>query len=466
VADPAFTPRLRTGVVLTGTGTAGAYHAGALRAITESGIQFDIIAAHGTGVLTALATAVDAGPRVWDPGGPWTDRRLLRAYRWRTGLRLAFVGLALCLLLLLTPLVVLALAAGVHAAATLLALLGLTDQSASVVGWYTALVAWLFSAPVLPTVVPRLMVLGFLCVAAVLGWSAWRAIRTEPTRRRMRGGFWWRLLAWPLDADEPAATGIDFVWRLVSGAAGEGRPADVELGRRYVDTLTDNFGQPGFHEILLGVHDLDAGRDIIGAVLEAPGRAVLELERPATAAREGEVVDFTGPDRDTLAAFIAGSVRLPLLTAPALLEFGSTGYWRAERHRICDRPDLAVRLVDELVLQGAEQIILISPASEMPAPHQLRRAPASLRARMGELLRSFESVAVTEAAAAAARRVSSVYVIRPRHNPLGPFDFGGVYDEKSDRHRTVAELLQQGYADAYQHLIEPMAAAVEAADPV
>ena len=49
-------------------------------------------------------------------------------------------------------------------------------------------------------------------------------------------------------------------------------------------------------------------------------------------------------------------------------------------------------------------------------------------------------------------------MIRPDHNPIGPFDFRGTYDEASDRRRTLAELMQQGYADAYRHFIEPIVA--------
>jgi hypothetical protein len=49
----------------------------------------------------------------------------------------------------------------------------------------------------------------------------------------------------------------------------------------------------------------------------------------------------------------------------------------------------------------------------------------------------------------------------PDHNPIGPFDFDGVYDARSDRRRTVSELLNQGYADAYHHFIEPLLAAGE-----
>jgi hypothetical protein len=47
-----------------------------------------------------------------------------------------------------------------------------------------------------------------------------------------------------------------------------------------------------------------------------------------------------------------------------------------------------------------------------------------------------------------------VFVVRPDHNPIGPFDFEGRYDDASDRQRTVNELIAQGHADAYHHLID------------
>ena len=58
-------------------------------------------------------------------------------------------------------------------------------------------------------------------------------------------------------------------------------------------------------------------------------------------------------------------------------------------------------------------------------------------------------------------RFSGVFAIRPDHNPIGPFDFRGAYDEASDRERTLAELMQQGYDDAYRQFIEPVVAAGE-----
>ena len=53
MSESSYSPRLRTAVVLCGSGTAGAYHAGALKALTEAGIKIDVIAAHGAGVMTA-----------------------------------------------------------------------------------------------------------------------------------------------------------------------------------------------------------------------------------------------------------------------------------------------------------------------------------------------------------------------------------------------------------------------------
>ena len=49
--------------------------------------------------------------------------------------------------------------------------------------------------------------------------------------------------------------------------------------------------------------------------------------------------------------------------------------------------------------------------------------------------------------------------IRPAHNPLGPLDFAGVYDERSDRRSPLAELVDRGYEDAYRQFIEPVVAA-------
>ena len=52
-AEP-YSPQRRTALVLTGTGTAGAYHAGVLRALHEAGVKLDVVAGRGIGAIGAL----------------------------------------------------------------------------------------------------------------------------------------------------------------------------------------------------------------------------------------------------------------------------------------------------------------------------------------------------------------------------------------------------------------------------
>jgi len=329
------------------------------------------------------------------------------------------------------------------------------------VGVYERSIRWLFDPPIIPTIVPRLLVLTVAVVIVVLAVAAVRAAWEDPSRRRFRGGFWWRLVGAPLDASEPATTLVESLWRLVRGASNAPRPAAAEIGRRYVELLTDNFGQPGFREVIIGVHDLDARRDLVGAVLPPQPRAAFEGRRSGAGPREAECVDFTGPSRDLVVDFLQGALRLPVATAPQVGQFPVETFWRGERHRLCDRPELAVRLVDELAGIGVEQVVLISPAAPPAGPHEMRTRPISIRGRIGEFVRSIETAALQDAAGFAAARFSGAFVVRPDHNPIGAFDFGGVYDESSDRRQTVAELMQRGYDDAYRQFIEPTVAAGE-----
>jgi hypothetical protein len=52
-----------------------------------------------------------------------------------------------------------------------------------------------------------------------------------------------------------------------------------------------------------------------------------------------------------------------------------------------------------------------------------------------------------------------VYLVHPTHNPIGPFDFGGAYDERSDRRRPLDELMSRGYEDGYHQFVEPVVGA-------
>jgi hypothetical protein len=437
-----------------------------LRALAEAGIKIDVVAAHGAGVMTALCAAIDGTARLWDPAGPWTDARLRQAYAWRPALRVAAFGLAAAALLLLSPLLILVIATIAYAIGVIASLINLPTLSETLIDTYRRLVELLFNPPVLPTIIPRAVVLAVLVVIGVLVVAAVRASRQAGGRRRWRGAFWWVLVGSPLSAAEPGSTLVDALWKLVRGASSEPRPRADEIGRRYVDLLTDNLGQPGFREVLVAVHDLDARRDLVGSLLGAHARELFEARRPTGGPREAEIVDFTGPQRGLLVDFLQGALRLPVATAPEPIEFPADSYWRGERHTVCDRPELVSRLIDEVAGIGVEQIIVVSPAPPPALPHGMRTRPADLRGRMGELVRSIETSTLQDACAAAAARFSGVFVIRPHHNPIGPFDFGGVYDDASDRRRTIAELIDQGHEDAYECFIEPIVASGERVEAV
>ena len=53
----------------------------------------------------------------------------------------------------------------------------------------------------------------------------------------------------------------------------------------------------------------------------------------------------------------------------------------------------------------------------------------------------------------------AVFQIRPTHNPLGPFDFMGCYDDRSDRRQTLAELVDRGYEDGFRQFVDPVVGA-------
>jgi hypothetical protein len=432
-----------------------------LKALTESGVKIDVVAAHGAGGIGALSSAADGGAELAAASGPWTSESGLRAYRWRGSLRVAAWGLLAAIGIMLLPLVVMVLATAIYALSVMASLINFPSIGATLMTWYQRVLGALFNPPVLPTAMPRAVVLALLVVAGVLVVAAVRARRGERTRRRSSGAFWWRLLGQPLDPREPEGSVLDALWRLTRGASETARP---EMGRRYVDLLVENFGQPGFREVLLAVHDLDARRDMVAAVLAPQWRAAFGQRRVGAGPREAEANDLVdGPEdsRGLLVDFVMGGLRLPVASAPHEVTFPDKSYWQGETHRWCDRPELVGRLIDEVARVGVEQVILVGAAPPAATPHDMRSRALDFRTRMGETLRSVETAAFQDAWAMAAGRFSGVFAIRPTHNPIGPFDFGGVYDESSDRARTIPELIRQGHDDAYRQFIEPVVATGE-----
>ncbi len=89
----------------------------------------------------------------------------------------------------------------------------------------------------------------------------------------------------------------------------------------------------------------------------------------------------------------------------------------------------------------------------------MRRHAADPRSRVGDYLTSSEAAALSDALRAAGDASRLVFVIQPSYNPLNALDFRGRRDELSDRHHSLAELLERGYEDAYRQFIEPVVAA-------
>src|SRR5688500_8041601 len=127
-----YSTRLRTAVVSTGTGTAGAYHAGVLRAIHEAGIRIDLVAGRGAGAIGALFAAADGGARLWEPTGIWKRADAKRFYGWRAPLRGAGWAMLAASIVLAFPVALLALAVLTGLAGLLLTLVGLEGAGASV----------------------------------------------------------------------------------------------------------------------------------------------------------------------------------------------------------------------------------------------------------------------------------------------------------------------------------------------
>ncbi len=459
--DRQYSTRLRTAVVLTGSGTAGAYHAGVLRALHEAGVKIDLAAGRGAGAIGAFFAAVDGGARLWEANGLWRSASAAGFYRWRLPLRIAGWTLAAAALVFAVPVSLLGVAVLVGIAGLLLTLVGLDAPASTLRSTFSGWIDALFAPTALPTTIPRLvlfvLLLGVTALAASLAWSTLRA----RSGRRARQSILWRLLGSPLTSSTLFARSLAELWNLIRGAAAIAAPEANDLARRYVELLSDNLGQPGFRELLVAVHDLDARRDVVFALLGHAHRPRF-FGRPGTpdsAARYLETFDLAGVARDHAFDALAAALALPVATAPHLTSFSADGPWRGETHRLCDRPSALARLLREVAAAGVEQVILVSASSPEARAHELSTGRVELRGRAGEYLTAFEAASLRDVVEQFDGRFAGLFVIRPAHNPLGPLDVAGVYDERSDRVQALSELVDRGYEDAYRQFIEPIVGA-------
>src|SRR6185369_13423685 len=94
-----------------GTGTAGAYHAGVLRALNEAGVKIDVVSGRGVGAVGALFAAVDGTQNLWGEKGFWRPEGLTRLYDWRLTLRVAAWAVAASFAIVALPIAAVAVGA-------------------------------------------------------------------------------------------------------------------------------------------------------------------------------------------------------------------------------------------------------------------------------------------------------------------------------------------------------------------
>ena len=443
-------------MVLTGTGAHGAYHAGALRALQEAGVKIDVVAGHGVGVGGAALAAIDGGARLWEADGIWRSRGVTQLYGWRGPLQAAArLGVALVAILLI-PLAVLVVGLLVYLVGFLLEMLQV-EQGAALISSYSAWLQRAFAGTGLPTIVPRAATIVLTAIIAVLGVAAFIASRGVGGRR-VRGGWWWRIIGAPLDGRAAGERFADALWDLIRGAAPLARPERAILGRRFSELIAENLGQPGFRELLLVATDLDARRDIVAALLAEPFRRDFLAPRVGID-RRSEVIDLTGVGRDHAIDMVAAGLSAPLVSEPHRLTFAPDSFWRGETHRMCDRPGALQRLLEEVAAAGVRQTIIVSGVATAAAPHRLRAARLDVRGRFGEFQMAAEAIALRDAIEATRMYFESIYVVQPAHNAIGPYDLHGAYDDASDRRQDVFELAERAYEDTYRQFIEPVVGA-------
>jgi hypothetical protein len=418
----AYSPDRRTALVFCGTGAHGAYQAGALRALQEAGVKVDVVAGQGVGAATAALAAIDGGARLWEESGVWRGGAAARLYGWkRTLIAAGWMFVALC------------------ATAVFLAIQVAISRSPSL------LVASMLAAI-------ALAIVGVLGGAAIL--DRVRAL----TRRRASGMWWGRIAGAPLDGRAARELFVETIWGLIRGAAPLARPDRLALGRRYSEVLAESLGQPGFRELLIVTHDLETHGDLVAALLRDSYRREFMARRPGRE-RRAEALDLAGIGRDHAIDVVCGALTLSLGTDPYLITFGPDTYWRGETHRLADRPGGIARVLEELYAAGVSQVIVVSAVAVAMTPHRLVSPGLNLRQRAGEAVASAEAAAVRDAIEQARLRFDGIFSICPAHNPVGPLDFAGAYDQASDRRHTLSELMERGYEDAYRQFIEPVVGA-------
>ena len=234
-----YSPKRRTALVFVGSGTAGAYHAGVLKALEEAGAKIDLVVGSGVGAVSAVFAAAAAGSKLYGPRGFWDEIGWSSLYRVRRPLRFVMFVLGVAFGVFLLP-VVLALVGGVLFPLLMLADLAAPGLPSRLLGDPWAAPAALRDPYIAALAIPVFVLASSTIVVGLVSLA----------RYRRRIGELFESL---LDA-EPATSRLRrALWELARGNVVSLRPSsDAELGKRYVAVLAENLGQPGFRELIGG----------------------------------------------------------------------------------------------------------------------------------------------------------------------------------------------------------------------
>ncbi len=477
-----YSPRRRTALVLAGSGTSGAYHAGVLKALDESGVKVDLVVGSGAGAVAAAFAAAAGGPKLYGADGFWDGVTWASFYRLRAGLRIAVLLLACSFGVFLLP-VTLALLAGVLFPLALVLDMVVPGLPTRLTGLVTAAPAVL-RAPYLAALALPIFMLSVIAFFAALrlllrqrrrvGESFESLLDTAPARRRV----------------------AERLWEIARGSAlSKAAPSEVELGRKYVGLVAENLGQPGFRELIVRTADLETGDVLPFVVLDDAHRAAFAAARgQGTRSRvEGlpGAIDLRAPGYDALAFdAVVTSVLPPGVAAPHRVSFPKGGLFAGETHRLTDGTLAAGCGIAEAVAAGAQQVIVAAGVPESATPPARRRGAWALA---DGLVATLERQGVETEVAATERinrlvetlghrtdeggrawqdpgtgrtyRPVALYVIRPERRLLGPLELDGSLDPATEVEALPDDLIAQGYRDAYRLFIEPVVGAVPEPPP-
>ena len=456
-------------MVLAGTGVAGAYHAGVLKALDESGVKVDLVVGSGAGTVSAAFAAVAAGSSLYGDGGFWDGIRWDGLFRLRPIIRLALLLVGCSLGVLAVPLL-LAILAGLLFPLVLVADLAFPGAPARAL-------AMLWAPDSLRAPYLAALAVPIAAVAAVLASATLGAYLRD--RRRFGERF-----EWLLDPSPARARLLRHLGEAVRGAAHSGLPGSDDIGPRFVTVASENMGQPGFRELILRAADLETGGPLAFTLLQEPHQAAYTKAREHAARERGGREPDIVPLRDHASALLEAVLTglLPPLAAPVQrLSFPKGGVHAGETHRLADATIAGGCGIADALAAGAEQVVVVTAAPEDARPLPRRRGLraladgllGTLERRSVELeLRETERInrivetlgheaengkrAWQDPATARLYRPVSLWVIRPEQRRLGPLEFDGAQDPSSEILEEPWDLLEQGSKDAYRQFVEPV----------